>query len=217
LQDPTNAALGAAEIGILTQAAATVGLALFAGVQLWREHRHKAERRRAAQARISALAFLARRPFRSWLGPGEGAPDDFESWIREAQNGRTFQRHLDAAEARFVELLELAADLDAAGSGSVRSAAVYFFAGAGRLNNYVNTSRPDSALDVSDWVKLRNDARKDFRDCIRLLDTKVGASILLQESRALDTRRDAEDPPLGVLIERVADELARIEQERSRE
>jgi hypothetical protein len=217
VQDLTNAALGAEQLGIIVEAAATVVLAFFAAVQLWREHRQKAEKRMAAQARISALAFLARRQLRSWLGAGPGSPGDFESWIRDSENASSLQRHLDVAEARFVELLELAADLRASAAASVRSAAVYFFAGAGRLNNYVNTPRPESALDVSDWVKLRNDAWKDLRDCVRLLDDKVGASILLQESRDLDSRRDTEDPPMGVLIARVADELARLDEHRSRE
>jgi len=107
--------------------------------------------------------------------------------------------------------------LGASAAATVRSAAVFFFAGAGRLNNYVTTPRPDAAFDLSDWVKLRNDAWKDLRDCIRLLDDKVGASILLQESRLLDSRRDKEDPPMGALILRVAIELQRLEEEREKE
>jgi hypothetical protein len=115
-----------------------------------------------------------------------------------------------------MELLALAADLRPRAGANIRSASVCFFAGAGRLNNYVNTARPTDALDMTDWLKLRNDAFKDFRDCIRLLDEKVGAQLLLQESRALDARRDEEDPPVAKLIEQVAMELSRIDDRRDR-
>ncbi len=202
------------DLATVVQTAATVALAFFGGVQVWREHRHKQERRLSAQARISALAFLSRRQIRTWLGSGGGSVEEFEEWVRAAQNDDTLPQHLAKAEARFVDLLELAADLNAPAAASVRSSAVYFFAGVGRLTNYVTRNNPGATLELSDFIKLRNDAWNDLRDCIRLLDDRVGASVLLQESRLLDAKRNAEDPPLSTLLERVGNELARLEEQR---
>ncbi len=193
----------------LGSAVATIALAGFAAVELRAERGRRKERERSAGARIAAIAFLARRQLRSWLGPGQGSPDAFETWLRDAQNAGALARHLDIAESRFVELLALAPDAEANVATGVRSAAVHFFAGASRLNNYVATPRPNG-IEIADWINLRDNAWRDFRDSIRILDDQVGMVALLREARILDARRAAETPSMEALIGRLADGLAQI-------
>ena len=122
-------------------------------------------------------------------------------------------RHLDIAESRFIELLALAPDASTKLNTAVRSCAVYFFAGANRLNTYVTAPRPDG-IDIMDWVNLRDNAWKDFRDCIGLIDDGLGVENLLREGRVLDAKRAAETPSMNALIGKLADGLARLDTRR---
>ena len=178
----------------------TLALAGFAGIQLLRERHRDKELRRNAQVRISAVAFLANRQLRSWLGSGSGSVDAFEDWFRPKNDAGTLSGHLDIAEARFIDLLSLAAAAEPEVLSVVRSAAVYFFTGAGRLNTYLDTPRPDDPLAIKDWIQLRDDAWRDLCECVLLLeDEKMGANVLLNEKRALDAKRAEENPSLETL------------------
>ena len=194
---------------MIVAALATVTLAVFAAVQIHDQRAQRKERERAAGARIAATGFLVRRQTRSWLGDGEGSPDEFETWIRDAQNAGMLAKHLDVAESRFVEMLARAPDAAPNVSASVRTAAVLFFNGASRLNEFVTTPRP-SGIEIADWVNLRDIAWKDFWDCVRTLDEQVGIDVILKEARLLKAKRRAELPSTKVLIGKFADGLARL-------
>ena len=193
-------------------AVATVTLAIFAAVQMAALRAQRKERERVSGARIAATGFLVRRQIRSWLGEAAGSEDDFEIWIRDAQNAGSLRKHLDVAESRFVEMLGHAAEAARDVAASVRTAAVLFFSGASRLNDFVNTPQPHG-IAIADWINLRNIAWRDFRDCVRKLDDDVGVAVLLQEAQLLDAKRKAEFPSANVLIQKFAKGLAKLEEE----
>ena len=193
----------------IVAALATFTLAVFAAVQIHDQRTQRKERERAAGARIAATGFLVRRQTRSWLGEGDGSPDEFETWIWDSQNAGTLAKHLDVAESRFVEMLARASDAAPGVSASVRTAAVLFFNGASQLNEFVTTPRPNG-IEIVDWVNLRDIAWKDFRDCVRTLDEQVGIDVILKEARLLEAKRRVELPPTKVLIRKFAAGLARL-------
>jgi len=196
-------------LSTVASAGASVVLAAFAGLQLWREHLRKGERRRSAHAKIGASAFLARRQLRSWLGAGSGSPDDLGEWVRDAQSAGLLAKHLDIVEGRFVELLSFAVDAEPAVASAVQSAAVHFWAGTRRLNEFLSTPCPDG-IEAAEWMGLRDNAWLDLRDCVRILDQKAGANALLKEARALDAKRAADDPSAATLIARFDRGLERL-------
>src|SRR5437867_12758162 len=119
---------------IIGEAAATIVLAGFAAVQIWREGSRTAERARTADARISTNAFLLRRQLRSWLGIEPPRDRGLEEWLRDARTLQTFGTELDIAERRIVESLATAGDASPAVAVRLREAFVLFLAGTNRLN-----------------------------------------------------------------------------------
>ena len=196
----------------IVAALATGTLAVFAAVQIRDQRAQRKEREGAAGARIAATGFLVRRQIRSWLGEGEGSPSYLETWIN-AQKAGMLTTHLNAAESRFVEMLARAPDAAPTVSASVRTAAVLFFDGASRLNEFVNTPQP-KGRKIADWVDLRDIAWRDFRDCVRTLEDHVGIDVILKEAITLDAKRRAEMSPMVALKSQLADGLARLQKKK---
>jgi hypothetical protein len=174
-------------------AGATVVLAVFAGVQIWREFRRDAESRRMADARLGSIGFLLRRQMLAWIGHAQTSSDVFETWIRDAQNRNSFTRELDAAERRITEAANLAPAASQQLARAIRDAYALFFAGAECLNQYVASSRPANHKLMS-WFQLRDDAEKDFRDCVRQLESGVIYPGLLEADEIIAAKRFAESP-----------------------
>ena len=178
---------------------ATVAAAGLVLVQLVREGWRDYVRRRTVNARIEVISYRLRRQLRSWLGqPTTGAMDlergeDFERWIRDAQNARMLGTHLERAEQRLDELMALRPDAWPKRGRALDRVHVYFLEGTRRLNEYVDTPRP-SDEEFFDWIQLRTDAEKDLRECVEDLERHVVAPKTLAAERQLAQRRTAEDP-----------------------
>lgn len=196
-------------------ALATIAVGFFAAVELWATRSRRRERERSVSARIAATAYLARRQLRTWLGEGAGSPDALEEWIRDSQTAGSLATQLDVAEQRFVDLLSEGANADSELCAAAESAAVHFFEGANCLNVFVSTPRPNG-IEIADWVRLRDDAWADFRDCVRLLDETVGASRLIQQARLVDAKRRSENPKLETMIAKLAGGLEKLYEQTSR-
>lgn len=72
-------------IASVVASVATLVLAVFAGVQIWREFRRDAESQRMAEARISSIGFLLRRQLLVWVGQTSGSSNAFETWPQNAE------------------------------------------------------------------------------------------------------------------------------------
>lgn len=179
---------------LMVSATATVFVAVFAGVQLLREWRREGERRAAANARISAHAFVLRRQLQEWFGDEPASGDGLEDWIRKSQNDGTLERHLRLAEHRMVGLLRTSADASPAISANLREAMVLLFAGTKRLRTYVRGNRPSDGDAFFDWLRKRSDAVADLRECIKLLEAAPIELALLKAEGILGRRRTDEDP-----------------------
>lgn len=180
-------------VSVIAESAATVAVAGFAIVQLRRERQRERQQRVTIESRTSTVAFLLRRQLRSWLGMTPERDDGLETWLREAQNAQTFKKQLDTAEARLVELAQLAAEASPQVATRIRQAYVLFLAGTGRLNEYAATPRPAGA-GLLDWTRLRTDAEKDLQGCLAALENGPINAELLHAEVTLDELRDSEDP-----------------------
>lgn len=72
-------------IASVVASVATLVLAVFAGVQIWREFRRDAESQRMAEARISSIGFLLRRQLLVWVGQTSSSSNAFETWPQNAE------------------------------------------------------------------------------------------------------------------------------------
>ena len=163
-------------------AGAALASAMLVAVQIGREMWRGHIRRRTVNARIEAIAYQLRRLLRSWVGRTDG--DEFESWIRQAQNLGNLAQHLDRAEQRMDKLMALRPDAWSHAGRALERANVYFLEGTRRLNEYVILASPgtDNAMQMA---QLRADSEEDLRDCISDLERHVLRSTLKVEGELL--------------------------------
>ena len=69
-----------------------------------------------------------------------------------------------------------------------------FFAGTGRLNEYVETARPQSGKRIRQWIRLKQEAKQNFRECIAALEETAVDTRFLEIESAVTARRAAETP-----------------------
>lgn len=174
---------------------AAMVVAYFAYLQIERERLRDArdecrghERRRAADARVSALAFMLRRQLRSWVGIEPERQKGLEEWQREARSGDSFALELDRAETRVMEILAVADEASEYVAGSVREAAIYFLAGTNRLNQFVGTPQPTSRK-IPDWLQLCKDAERELHQAIHILQAKVIQPDILKVEKSIQSTR----------------------------
>jgi hypothetical protein len=177
----------------VASAFATVAVAFFAGVQLWREYRRHKDAEKTAIRGVSALAYLLRRLLRSWLGPDENNEDYLEDWIREGRNARTFDKEIRLGERDFRELMSLLADVPEETAGAARDAYLFYLEGTRRLTEYADTRRP-SGPEFFDWLQKRHDAAADLRECKASLERGVIEIALLNAETMLRRKREEEEP-----------------------
>jgi hypothetical protein len=185
----------------VVQAFSAAAVAGFAIAQFFRERAAAAARRTAATSRGSTTAFLLRRQLLSWIGESDD-PRSFDDWIARAKSGNALGRHLDSAEARAIDLANLAAECSARVATKLQMAFALFAAGTRRLNDYATTERPTGDGEL-DWIQLKTDAEKDLRACVEALETGPINLELLTADKELDAIRDAENP-----IKQLAEALA---------
>jgi hypothetical protein len=157
-------------------------VAVQSGREMWRGH----VRRRTVNARIEAIAYQLRRMLRSWVGRTDR--DDFESWIRQAQNLGNLAQHLDRAEQRMNKLMALRPDAWSQVGRALERANVYFLEGTRRLDEYITPGSPDTDNAVQ-MAQLRADSEQDLRDCISELEQYVLRRTLVIEGELLARRR----------------------------
>lgn len=113
-------------------AAATAAVAWTAIQSLRRERKRDRERRQAADARVSAIAYALRRQLQSWWPEGTWpSPDTDQKVMRKAES---LVPHFDVAEERIEDLLALAPNASPEVSKSIREAAVRFYRGTRFIN-----------------------------------------------------------------------------------
>jgi hypothetical protein len=177
--------LGYFLIATWVAAGAALASAMLVAVQVGREMWRGHVRRRTVNARIEAIAYQLRRMLRSWVGRADS--DDFESWIRQAQNLGKLAEHLDRAEQRMDRLMALRPDAWRLAGRAIERANVYFLEGTRRLNEYValGSPEPDNATQMA---QLRADSEQDLRDCLSDLDRFVLPGALEAERNLLARR-----------------------------
>ncbi|MEK7328138.1 MAG: hypothetical protein AAB217_23085 [Chloroflexota bacterium] len=188
-------------VGIATvlSGIATAVVGWFAWVQLRRDKEATNVRRLGAASRASASAYLLRRRLSRWLGSDD---DNFDRWLRDAQNRKTLDDDLESAieEARIAlaEVGELPSD-DAAG---LRNAFVLLLEGIRRLQEHAAES-PPHGVELFAWIRKRTDARTDLSECVQLLEGCVIDEQLLDGEHLLRDKRELEEP-FGQLARAIA-------------
>jgi hypothetical protein len=189
-------------IATVVEAAATLVLAFFAGLQLWRERRRTQERQKSADARINGIAYLLRRQLRSWLGIEPANADGLEGWVADSITAKALTKHLDTAEERATALVTLAPEASVAIANELHEAFVLFLAATNRINQRASTPRPSGAEEL-DWIQLIPDAAKDLRECLEALESGPVAVEMLNAETILRRTREAENP-ISQLAEAIA-------------
>lgn len=178
---------------VVASAAAAIVVAIFAAVQLWREHKREKEHRAAADARISALAFVLHAQVGRWLGEEPSKEDDFEQWIQDSQANGKLRKELSLAERRCMRLVEVAVDASPRVARHTREAFVTLVDATRRIRKYSEMSAPVGVAFL-DWLQLRNDAATDLREFLRHLEAAPIQAELSSAERALVGRRHRENP-----------------------
>ncbi len=180
-------------IATVAGALATVSVAFFAGVQIWREKKRSAAQCAAAVARTSAIGYSLRGRIRSWLGMSGDKDDNSEKWLRAAQRGQTLEAEFQGGVEELREMMSLLADVPEATAKGIRNAYVLYLEGIRRLSEYAIQSRP-MGIEVWDWVELKNAAVADLADCVSQLEDGVIEPALLNSEGVLARKRSTENP-----------------------
>jgi hypothetical protein len=189
----------------IIQAVTAAVVAGFGAIQLWRERRRDAERQRAAEARIGATTFLARRTLAGWLTGDEkrGEVDHLEGWLRGNEHDGALQREFRELERRLEELVVLSVDSSPPVAASVQRAYVYVLSGISRLTLYVSRGRTKGDT-LFDQLQLRNDAVADLEAGMEALRANPMHEDLLRFHGSLQAKRKSENP-----FRQLAEALAR--------
>ncbi len=171
-------------------AAATVVLAGFAALQIFRDSSARKQRRRAVVSQINGTAFLLRRQLRSWLGIEPHREKGVSEWVDLAPKVEGSKAELDTAESRMEEIARLAPEVGGRISERVSAAYVLFLAATNRL---ATTPEPPGG-EVFDWLQLTEDGEKDLRECLAALEDGPISQSLLDAHTELQERREREDP-----------------------
>lgn len=158
----------------LAEAAATVLLAGFAGVQLWLDHVRKNEERLAAGVEARAIAVLLRRQMFSWSAPGI-AGQHLREWTGRATRRGMLGQHMDRAEARMTKLAVLAGSL---GSNQRMAIDALFQSFLSATATIVEEGDAFSAImemraDPGGSDELWRDVAWDIRQCIGVLNNAI--------------------------------------------
>jgi hypothetical protein len=191
-------------------AVAACAAGLFAIVQFAREVWRERVRVDKERQRIERIAYELYRQLRSWLGKitirdGELAATELEDWLVRQQNSGGIGQHLDRAEQRMADLMDLRADARPRGGRALDRAYVYFLEGTRRLNEYISTSRPTDSRESYNWRRLLTDAQADLSDCVSELQHNVIWGLIAAE-RELRAKRE-EDDPLNQFVDAWMDEI----------
>jgi hypothetical protein len=170
----------------LVVAATTVALSWFAGVQLFREKKRDEERRRAADARISAVAYALRRELRAMRAHEDLKDRRMETW------GRAATRGLNITERRLHQLMALAADASATIAQALREAYVAYYAAANRVNYFAETPYPYGADEKWAWLQEAEHVEADLDEALAALERVIEPQLILAEQRLVQRRRDKE-------------------------
>lgn len=167
-----------------TTSVATGALALVAGIALWRENKRVAERSKAADARIGALAFPLRRQILSWVnGPWGDTDGTRRSWAKH------ITMHVSPAEQRIERMLEAAASAAAAAAETTRLAAKLFYGGTRYINELLVAPSDQGDFDPKsgtvafeildrEAVQRYDEAQVLLKRCARVLEDLVQADLL---------------------------------------
>lgn len=185
--------MNGAHIVEVLSAGSTVAVAIFAGVELWREHQRNQRSSKAAHARASSLAYMLRRRIRTALGPVPDSEDTVEEWVRSSQNAGRLETEFRSIENDVSEIGAIASETPERVGAAVREATVLCLEGVRRLAEYATTERPDDE-DIWTWMQMRRDAANDFRECVKVLEGDVIDPALIRVEFALKAKRESEEP-----------------------
>ena len=142
---------------------ATVGLACFAGVQIWRECRAAKRRRRVAESQVSGIAFLLSLQLKSWLSLLEQKPLHLDR--RDEADQRL-------AETRIEELGRLAPEVRGHISEQIETAFVAFQEATKNLKRYyaIGATGQPPLKEYIPWNQLKTNAEKSLDECVKALE-----------------------------------------------
>lgn len=190
--------------------AAPLILAVFAGVQIWRELGAGKRRKRAVEARISGAAFLLRHQLRSWLGIHPTRERGVKDWLEMARENQSFGLELDRAQETMIGLVEIAPEAGGRISKQIAKAYVLFLAATNGLTIHDATPRPQGG-GFFDWYRLLTDAEKDLEACLAVLEDGPISQNLLGDEGVRRELRDGEDPLNQILDEMEPDRITEKE------
>lgn len=185
------------EIGsIVGSALATITLAVFAGVQIWREKQRQADQAKTASVRLSGVGYLLRIRLLRWIGtdPRDEINSAFDRWLRRAGSSDMITGELEGGRSEVREMIALAATAPKGSAAAARSIYVNFLEGVRRVEEHVSTTKPSDPTEFMNWVHLRADAVADFRACIEDLEGAVIEPFLLNSERSMRRKREEEEP-----------------------
>lgn len=166
-------------------AAATLALAFFGGVQIWRERRARIAREVGAAARISATGYLLRQRIRSWNNNHPGSVTDLNEWIRWREAGRDLEFELGAATASANEMMSLVGDARAPLATSVRRLFVTVVETTQRLRAIEARHQASVAEVLYTKVDVFGPALDSIDECLSVLEGEIIESTLLEDERLL--------------------------------
>lgn len=149
---------------------ATALLAVIAGVDLWRGLAERSRHKRSLTARRTAEAFMLRRQVLSWLGQEPFLKQGLVGWVRLTRHHKTFARHMEEAERRMQELLELTAELGA-GQAEVGKAHQEFLHATNLLTYFDAVDPSDHRRPV--WERSFAEAEENLRSVVDALEGRL--------------------------------------------
>jgi hypothetical protein len=169
---------------------ATVALAAFAGVQIWREIGRQARAERAAAARISAIAYRLQRHIATILATEErGWRKPVQVWISIALGTHSFQSQLELLIGRAHAMMDLIGDADRHLANAVRRTFVLTLDACDRVQQLARMGEA-TIENAPEYTDLVNHATRDFEECAETLKARVIELWLQNEEGALRRARE---------------------------
>jgi hypothetical protein len=176
-------------------AGSTIAVAFFAFVELKRAGADRKGRTKAANTKVSAVAYALRRQLRSWL---EGlwaeqflyqGPQGVYRQMRQAQKG------FDVAESRMQDAVATAVDATSVVQEALREAYVRFYSATGMINYILQeVERQGASVGHTPVLSKWSDCVGDLQATVALLDRVIDPALQSAEDR-LAVLSNREEPP----------------------
>jgi hypothetical protein len=163
----------------VAESAATIAIAIFAWLTWRNEEQRKADKREAAEQRVSFLAYNLAREIRSWHRQRKAPVTDILEWALE--NHERYGIAVDVAEKRVDEISALTTSLHGPRREAARQATVLFLRATGFVNQEI-----EKRAHV-DGIRSIAETFYSFSELISLLDRElIEVALATDEMAAAD-------------------------------